>query len=604
MNLSIKSKKIVASVMALSLVSSGVIASESSVISKFVSSNSISASATVVYGDWEYEVTGDYTAKLVKYNGNDENISIPQGIDGHSITELGEKLFMYNTTVKSVIIPRGIQTIPAYCFTNASELESVVMPLGIRTIERSAFARTKSLKSIALPISVETIESFAFNDSGITSINMKNVKTLDNYTFKGCTNLRNVVLPAGLTSILENTFENCCSIESITFPETLTTIGKYAFKNCTNLESVDFPESLTTINNEAFRNCSSIKEVVFPESITTIGASSFKDCESLTCVSFPHFKAGMLQPNCFYNCASLENINTVDFETLDDVFANYYFGNCKNLLKVNNEYLFKKEDDSEPKFNVKYDSIIKKNFAEIDAHGWEFFNKYLDAEIKYVVATNITDDMSDVQKIKKLHDWLLNKVNYAYVEKNNSLVPDPSGQCNVDSSVFFRDTTVCDGYARALTLLLNEADIEAYYILSTKTDLSEAHAWTMVRLGDHYFHIDATHNDGGNGYDHFFISDSKLQKTCYMHSSWGISKPTQRYKYAIPKVTPECQYSVGDVNMDGFYSSEDADLIDSYVDGEIDSIDLVLADTNYDGIVDKEDSACLRAHRFARRFER
>ena len=81
MSLSIRSKKIVASVMALSLVSSGVIASEGSVISKFVSPNSISASAAVVYGDWEYEVgSGSYEPVFIVDHSNAAEV---EGFQGH-----------------------------------------------------------------------------------------------------------------------------------------------------------------------------------------------------------------------------------------------------------------------------------------------------------------------------------------------------------------------------------------------------------------------------------------------------------------------------------------------------------------------------------------
>ena len=55
MDLKINSKKVIASVMALSIVASGVISSEASVFSKIIPTNTISASAAVSYGDWEYE---------------------------------------------------------------------------------------------------------------------------------------------------------------------------------------------------------------------------------------------------------------------------------------------------------------------------------------------------------------------------------------------------------------------------------------------------------------------------------------------------------------------------------------------------------------------
>ncbi|ADU24004.1 leucine-rich repeat protein [Ruminococcus albus] len=637
MNINIKSKRIIAGVMALSIVSSGAIASESSVIGRLILLNSLSASAGTVYGDWEYEVTGDHTAKLVKYTGSDAEISIPQGIDGHSITELGENLFSNNTNIKSVKIPRGIQSIPGYCFSNASNLESVVMPLGVTKIERGAFMNAKSLTSIALPLSVDTIESSAFTGSGITSINMRDVNEFGKRIFTDCKNLKDVVLPDGITIIPESTFENCIGIESIILPDDLITIEKNAFKGCTNLTEINAPDSLTTIKNSAFMNCSKLKKtpcsestvsiefaafrnctglesVSFSNSPTSIGSYAFAGCEKLEYISIPDsvekidsdafseckgIRSIDLDVNsatkfggyCFKGCSSVENINVSDFDILAGLFDKRTFSGCKELRTINNESpVILNGDNTEPEFTEKYRSVIIENFDAIDDSELGFFNDYLEAEVKYVVSTNITDDMSDMEKIKTLHDWLCNKVFYKYIKKNSKYTPDTSNYTQVDSSAFIRNSTVCAGYAKALTLLLNESGVEAYLLVN----FSE-HAWCMVRVGDHYFHLDATHDDSGSdpngtiGYDHFLISDTDVKKCSSGHSSWAIDAPTSRYKYTIPDEIPKCLYSVGDVNKDGVINDDDADLIWYYCNGDIGSIDLVLADTNFDGKVDWDD---------------
>ncbi|SEK57185.1 leucine-rich repeat protein [Ruminococcus albus] len=635
MNINMKSKRIVASIMALSLVSSGAIASEPSVIGKLILSNSISASAATVYGDWEYEITGDHTAKLVKYNGKDAEISIPQGIDGYSITELGEKLFFNNTAVKSVKIPRGIQSIPSYCFGNASNLESVAIPLGVTNIKSGAFARTINLKSIALPLSVDTIESYAFDGSALTSINMRDVKNMGEGICRNCTDLKEVTLYSGLNTLPISAFDNCTNLCSIVLPDDLTTIEKYAFRNCTNLAEINTPGSLVTIKdsafldctslknvpcsdstvticNSAFKNCKDLEEVTFSDSVAEIGISAFAGCEKLGSISIPEsvkkigsyaFRdcTGIISAdlncntdtkfgsNCFQNCAALENINVSDLDILTKLFNVRVFADCKELRTVNNEaVVIDNENSAEPEFVEKYRSVIIENFDAIDDSEIGFFNDFLNAEIKYVVSTNVNDDMSDMEKIKTLHDWLCNKVTYAYTVKNGKNVPDPSHTNHVDASAFLKDSTVCDGYARALTLLLNEAGVEAYYVNSA------THAWCIVRVGDHYFHVDATHDDldypdKAIGYDHFLISDTDIRKCSGGHTSWSIDAPTSRYKYTVPAEKPECLYSVGDVNLDGKINVDDADLIWYYCNGDIDSIDLVLADANFDGKVDWQD---------------
>ncbi|MBO4276905.1 MAG: leucine-rich repeat domain-containing protein, partial [Clostridia bacterium] len=37
------------------------------------------------YGDYEYTVLSDGTVEITKYNGNEENVSIPEYIDGKKV---------------------------------------------------------------------------------------------------------------------------------------------------------------------------------------------------------------------------------------------------------------------------------------------------------------------------------------------------------------------------------------------------------------------------------------------------------------------------------------------------------------------------------------
>ncbi|NLG05230.1 MAG: hypothetical protein GX567_15595, partial [Clostridia bacterium] len=224
---------------------------------------------------------------------------------------------------------------------------------------------------------------------------------------------------------------------------------------------------------------------------------------------------------------------------------------------------------------------------------------YIDAIIKYVATTETADCTNDYQKVKKLHDWVCNKVGYAYVNGE----PDPSMECHVDSSVFVRKTTVCDGYARALTLLLQEAGFEAYYVVGESESVNEDgtidmiyHAWTMVRIGDNYFHVDACHDDGGIiWYDHYLKSVSDLQKCSIGHDKWWIEAPTSRYKYDIPSELPACQYSYsdinrGDVDLDGEITQSDVDLLQRYITGlEWFLPDEEIADVNRDGDINTMD---------------
>ena len=57
-------------------------------------------------------------------------------------------------------------------------------------------------------------------------------------TFEGCTSLKNVVIPEGVTSIRGGTFNNCSSLESITIPDSVTGIGYGSFEGCEKLADI------------------------------------------------------------------------------------------------------------------------------------------------------------------------------------------------------------------------------------------------------------------------------------------------------------------------------------------------------------------------------
>ncbi|MBQ7290437.1 MAG: leucine-rich repeat domain-containing protein, partial [Clostridia bacterium] len=73
------------------------------------------------------------------------------------------------------------------------------------------------------------------------------------YSFKGCTNLKTVVLPNTITAILANTFRDCTSLETITIPENVLAIMSYAFTG-TGIKYVYVHEALDDLRANAFSN--------------------------------------------------------------------------------------------------------------------------------------------------------------------------------------------------------------------------------------------------------------------------------------------------------------------------------------------------------------
>lgn len=255
---------------------------------------------------------------------------------------------------------------------------------------------------------------------------------------------------------------------------------------------------------------------------------------------------------------------------------NYINGKKVTIIPPKNQY---------PLFDGELHDFVINQFGRSNNVG--FMNIYTSAFASKVVSDYTNSSMNDTQKAKALHDWLCDAVDYDH-ETTSDL------KNHVDYSAFLYSTTVCDGYARAYYLLTKAAGIESYFVVK-----SGVHGWNIIKLGDHYFHVDATWDDGkgvGNRkYDYFLLSDSQVEALGGAHSSWSLSCPTILFTYDYGPV-PLSNYMLGDINKDGTIDATDLILLQNYLlgNGSINKGDAILADLNYDGVVDTFDLVVLR----------
>lgn len=129
-------------------------------------------------------------------------------------------------------------------------------------------------------------------------------------------------------------------------------------------------------------------------------------------------------------------------------------------------------------------------------------------KVNSIIASEITDSMSDYSRALALHDWLIYNANYDYTFTNY----DAAG-------VLLYGSGVCDSYARAYLMLMTAAGVDCMIVTGTAgSDADSAnwgsHAWNMVKLGDSWYHVDCTWDDPNTGgyecHDYFCVSDETL----------------------------------------------------------------------------------------------
>lgn len=173
--------------------------------------------------------------------------------------EIEESFFpIRNKNITTLIIPKGIRTIPEHAFNGCVHLESIEIPDSVKTIEKGAFYNCISLLAIEIPDSVKNIGESAFrNCRKIKYIEMSDgVSTIENYTFYNCENLLSIIIPNSVQNIGEYAFYGCDKLKKVTIPDSVENIGEYAFYGCEKVTmSID-----TVVQKNNFENSIIINE--------------------------------------------------------------------------------------------------------------------------------------------------------------------------------------------------------------------------------------------------------------------------------------------------------------------------------------------------------
>lgn len=138
----------------------------------------------------------------------------------------------------------------------------------------------------------------------------------------------------------------------------------------------------------------------------------------------------------------------------------------------------------------------------------------LTKEMDHIIEVSITDEMTNREKIKAIHDYLVLHITYA-----EDSVEDDLADMNYNNgyTAIIEGRSVCLGYAQAMNLLLNHMGIDAYIILGdSDQDGVNDHAWNYVYDRGVYKHVDVTWDDLDEdkkiAYDYFMKSDASILK--------------------------------------------------------------------------------------------
>ena len=149
------------------------------------------------------------------------------------------------------------------------------------------------------------LTAYSGNDTVITVD--EGIVAIENSTFKGCTSLKEIILPSTLRKIGFFAFENCTSLTSITVPEGVRSILNNAFYGCTALSEVSLPSTLSMLSTSLFYGCTSLRSLVLPEGLRFIAFSALSNVLGLTELVIPS-TVQEIGNGAFSSCTALKRI--------------------------------------------------------------------------------------------------------------------------------------------------------------------------------------------------------------------------------------------------------------------------------------------------------
>ena len=147
--------------------------------------------------------------------------------------------------------PENITSIGDYAFMSCTKLKSFTIPKNVEYLGTGTFSSCEGLQSCLFQVDETTRRT--------------KIKTIQNVTFWYCTALKSLELPEGIETIMGQTrgapLQYLTSLTLIRLPNTLTTVGAHFLCCASSLKEVTIPASVTSFDGAAFHGCESLESV-------------------------------------------------------------------------------------------------------------------------------------------------------------------------------------------------------------------------------------------------------------------------------------------------------------------------------------------------------
>lgn len=183
-----------------------------------------------------------------------------------------------------------------------------------------------------------------------------------------------------------------------------------------------------------------------------------------------------------------------------------YVSNNQNLLSSINNFV--PVYNSFSNIETEFDSLGKITI-HINHNYTEEQITTLKEKVETITKELITNDMKDDNKIKVIHDYIINNTKYDIDRSDNKIIKYDS---DTAYGALIQNYAICGGYADSMKLFLDYLNIPNYKISS------ENHIWNLVYVNNDWYHLDLTWDDPVTStgkdvleYDYFLITSDELK---------------------------------------------------------------------------------------------
>lgn len=176
------------------------------------------------------------------------------------------------------------------------------------------------------------------------------------------------------------------------------------------------------------------------------------------------------------------------------------------------------EEKPEPSAGMEnsYDAeAVLQAYRSGDSSSLSEINRSILDAAKDVIASEISDDMSDYEKELAIHDFITGWSRFDYSVFGRSAADGFTDGSDTPYGVLIDQSAMCHGYSSTFQLFMDMLDIECMTVFGIPSSNGVEHSWNMVKLDGEWYCVDCAWDDpigGSPCHTYFNVTSDYLRR--------------------------------------------------------------------------------------------